>query len=75
MKKLLVTLSKICLCLQTLKVITKEKCINDCSSEGVEMTAKGYVQYVEEGTTVYWNVYCLCECHEVFVKNDSTEQG
>ena len=39
--------------------ITKEKCITDCSSEGVETTAKCFVQFVEVGTTIYRRGYCL----------------
>jgi hypothetical protein len=38
--------------------ITKEKCTTDSNSEGVETTAKCFVQFVEERTTIYWHVYC-----------------
>ena len=39
--------------------ITKEKYITDCGSEGVEGTATCFVQFVEEGNTVYWHGYSL----------------
>ena len=39
--------------------ITKEKCITDCGSEGVERAATCFVHLVEEVSAIYCQGYCL----------------